>query len=70
MEMHASQAVPIMLDMVAFVPPFPFHIAIEIFLVELENVGQVSAVNYLKGNIHTPSPFSLIKDENGLWSAK
>ena len=39
-----KQAVPIMLDMVAFLPPFPFHIAIEIFLAELENVGQVSAV--------------------------
>ena len=34
-----KQAVPIMLDMVTFLPPFPFHIAIEIVLVELENVG-------------------------------
>ena len=65
-----KQAVSIMLDMFAFLPPFPFHIALKIFLAELENVGQVSAVKYLKGDIRTPSPFSLIKDENGLWSAR
>ena len=65
-----KNAVPTMMDLIAFLPPFPFHISASLLLDELAEAEQVSAVKYLKGELKSPSQFSLITDENGMYNAK
>ena len=62
-------ACPNILDMMAFLPPFPFHIAAELLLGTLEGAGQLAAVKYLKDESKPQSQFSLTID-NWLYIAK
>ena len=48
--------------MMAFLPPFPFHIAAGLLIGRLEGAGQLAAVKYLKGESKSQSQFSLTMD--------
>ena len=56
--------------MIAFLPPLAFHVAVIAMLEELEAAGQSKVVKYLKGEIQGKSQYSLVKDGNGLYTAR
>ena len=64
-----KQAVPLLMDMMAFLPPFPFHISMSTMLSELEASGQFAVVKHFKGGMRGRSQFSLITNSCGLLTA-
>ena len=54
-----KMACPNILDMIAFLPPFAFHLSAELLLEKLEAAGQISAFKSLKVDIRTKSQFAM-----------
>ena len=62
-------ACPTLIDMIAFLPPFAFHLAAELLMQQLTHAIQASAVAFLTGKTRTKSPFRLTT-KNEMLSAK
>ena len=64
-----KSACPTLIDMIAVLLPFAFHIAAKLFLQQLTQANQTSAVAFLNHETRTKSPFRFIT-KNEMLSAK
>ena len=64
------EIIPLFMDLYAFLPRFAFHICISILLDDLTAENHTTLANYFKGEMRGKSLFSLIQEEDGLWSAR